>query len=103
MLEVGAVVDTGREHDHLRMSQRAQLVGGQRQQQSPQMIRIVVDRQDRLAFEQVGEGSLGDRPVLQKVADTRRHSEVVFEHVDDSLGIAHEIAAADVRPHAELR
>ena len=67
------------------------------------LIRVVVDRQDRLTLEEVGEGALGDRPVLQQVADSRRHPEVVLQHVHDAVGVANEIAAADVRPHAELR
>ena len=72
-------------------------------QQPTKLLGVVVDGKDRLPLEQVGECPLGDRPVLQQIAGARRHPQVVLEHVDDTVGIAHEIAAADVRPHPELR
>jgi hypothetical protein len=52
--------------------------------------------------EQVGEGPLGHQAVLQQVADPGRHPQVVLQHVDRAGGVAHQVAAAHVRPHPEL-
>ncbi len=42
-------------------------------------------------------------PVLEHVADARRHPQVVLQHVHGAVGVAHEVAAADVGPDAERR
>ena len=77
--------------------------GAQRAQRLQQPLGVAVDRADRLALEQLGEDPLGDGPVLQHVGDARGHPQVVLEDVDGAVGVAHEVGAADVGPHAVRR
>ena len=81
----------------------ADAVGRERDEHPVQLVGVRVDGQDALLREQIGEHALGDRPVLEHVADAGGHAQVVLEHVHRAVGVAHEIAAGDVRPHAELR
>ena len=99
VLEVGAVVDARGEHGDGRVGDA---VGGDRREHPVELVGVRVDRQDALLGEQVGEGPLGDRPVLQHVADAGRHPQVVLQDVHRAVGVAHQVAAGDVRPHPEL-
>ncbi len=78
-------------------------VGGQGREQPVQLVGVLVDGQDALALEQVGEGALGDQAVLEQVADARRDPQVVLQHEERAVGAPHEVGPADVRPHAPLR
>ena len=53
-------------------------------------------------LEHLGEHALGDGAILEDVADTRRHAQVVLEDVHLTVVVAHEVGSRDVRPHAEL-
>ena len=53
-------------------------------------------------LEHLGEHPLGDGSVLEDVADTRRHAQVVLEDVHLAVVVADEVGSRDVRPHAEL-
>ncbi len=100
VLEVRRVVDARGEHDDLRVAPAGR---GERHQQLVQLVGVRVDRSDQVPFEQLGERPLRDDPVLEHVAHTRRHAQVVLEHVELAVAGAHEIRAGDVRPHPELR
>ncbi len=54
-------------------------------------------------LEHLGEHLLRDHAVLEHVRHARRHAQVVLEHVDRAVAVAHEIRAADVGPHAVRR
>ena len=100
MLEIGGVVDAGRQqHDERHLARP----GREARERLVQLGRIVVDRQDGRRLEQLGEDSLGHHPVLDHVRDAGRHAQVVLEHVERAVAVAHEIRAADVRPHAAFR
>ena len=103
MLEVRAVEHAGCQHDDLGVPNTLELFRGQRHEQPAELVGIVVNWKNRLPLEQIGERSLGDRPILQQVAGTGWNTQIVFEHVDDSIRIANKVAATDVGPHAELR
>jgi hypothetical protein len=75
----------------------------QRGEHLGQLQRIAVDRVDVEVPEQVGEHPLGDRPVLEHVGHAAGDAQVVLQHVHRAVGVAHEVAAADVRPHAVHR
>ena len=95
MLEVGGVVDPGREHgDHrpLVVARR------ERRKRVVELGRVVVDRQDGHRLEHLGEQALHELPVLEHVGHARRHAQVVLEDVDRAVLVAHQIGAADVRP-----
>ena len=81
----------------------AHAVGRERAEQLVELVGVGVDRRDALAGEHLGERPLGDGPVLEHVAHAGRHAQVVLEHVHRAVGVAHEVGAGDVRPHAELR
>ena len=54
-------------------------------------------------LEHLGEHLLRDHAVLEHVRNARRDTQIVLEHVDRAVAIAHEIRAADVGPHAVRR
>ncbi len=99
MLEVRRVEDARREHDDLRLGH---IVGRERRQQLVELVGVGVDGADVLLLEHLGEHPLGDGAVLEDVADTRRHAQVVLEDVHLAVVVAHEVGSRDVRPHAEL-
>ena len=100
VLEVRRVEDPRREDDDARIGD---LVRCQRDEQLGQLLRVGVDGGDPLPREHLGKRPLGDRPILQHVADPRGHAQVVLEHVHGAVGVAHEIRPGDVRPHTEPR
>ena len=48
-------------------------------------------------LEQLWEDPLGDHPVFQHVRHPGRNAEVVFQHINRAILVAHQIAAANVR------
>ena len=53
-----------------------------------------------MVAEQVGEDPLGHLAVLQHVRDAGRDPEVVLQHVEGAVGVAHEVTPTDVGPGA---
>ena len=99
VLEVGGVVGPGGEHDDGRLVDR----GRDRGQQGPEVGEVGIDRLHAVGAEQLGEDPLGHHPVLDHVGDARGHPQVVLQHVDGPVGVAHEVAAADVGPDGAER
>ncbi len=95
MLEIGRVVDAGREHHHGR------LIAGPGRQRGQHVVEpqgVVVHRLDALVLEQFGEHPLGHDPVFQHVGHPGRDAEIIFQHINGAVLVAHQIAAADVCP-----
>ena len=94
MLVIGGIVDAGREQDDGRVGR-----GGRRRdrfQRRQQFVRIIFDRRDAIAREQLGKQPQHDLAVFQHVGDARRRARIVLEHIE-SVGIdAHDIDAGDV-------
>ena len=94
MLEIGRVVDAGRQHRERRVA----LAGGRRDglQRRGRSLRIVLDRRDLVAGEEL-RGELQHRlAVLEHVADARGRAEIVLEHVPLVARDAHDVDADDV-------
>ena len=75
VLVVGGVVHAGREQDDGEVAARRR--GSDRVQDGEQLLRVVVDARDAVPLEELGEGALHRRPVLEHVAragGTRRLS-----------------------------
>ena len=100
MLEVGGIVDAGREHDDERI---VAIVGSEGRQQTVEFVGVRIDGADPIALEQLGERPLRDGSVLEHVAHPRRHAQVVLQHVELTVAGAHQVGAGDVRPHTEFR
>ena len=49
------------------------------------------------------QNPLGNRPILKHVGHTRGNPEVVFQHVDSTVGVAHQVRPANMRPDAMAR
>ncbi len=58
---------------------------------------------DLLFREQLWKDALGQRAVFQHVRRARRDPQVVLEHVDRTVLVAHQVRPTDVGPDAELR
>ena len=84
MLVIGRVVHAGREQNHGRIAVRRGR--GDRFQGRQQLVRIVLDRRDAVAGEQLRKQPQHDLPILQHVGDARRRARVVLQHVE-GLGI----------------
>ena len=100
MLEVGRVVDAGGE----------QYRGGighvprrQPQQRFLEFIGIVVHRPDWQRAEYQREGTLENLAVFQHVGYAGRATQVVFQHVHLAIGMADEVRARNMAPHAPWR
>ncbi len=98
MLEVGAVVNTGRQnHSHGRSACGRR----DRAQDLRELRRILIDRQHLAHLEQPGEGARHDQAVLEHVRDAARSARIIFEHqVVAGLRVAHQIDTGDVRVDA---
>ena len=73
----------------------AAVVGRDRLERREQLVRIVLDRRDAVAREQVGEQPQHDLAVLQHVGDAGGRAGIVFQHVE-GVGIdAHDVDAGD--------
>jgi hypothetical protein len=97
VLEVGAVVDAGGEHDDGRVEHARRRGGLEGAQQGA---RVVADRADPVGAEQLGEHARHRPAVLDDVADARRRAQVVLEDAELALLVADQVDAADVHPHA---
>ena len=103
MLEVGRVVHARRQqHDRGVVN----ALGRNRAQVFQQQVRVVGDRCDLVAGEEIGEQPHHHLAVFQHVADAAGHPQVVLEHVEHALTVrvagAHQIDAGDVRVDAAL-
>ncbi len=97
VLEVGRVEDARRQDRDDGCLARPGREGGE---EAGQLVGVAVDGLDVEIAEQVGEDPLGDLAVLEHVGDARRHAQVVLEHVHRPVRVTHEVAAADMGPHA---
>ena len=70
---------------------------------SQQLLGIVLDRQDRQPVEDLRKRPLHHLAVFQHVRDARRAAQVVFEHVELAVAVAHQVGARDVAPDAARR
>ena len=68
-----------------------------------QVARVVVDRADAAGLEDLREGALHHVAVLEHVGDAGRAAQVVLEHVDLAVAVAHQVGAGDVAPDALRR
>ena len=98
MLEVGRVVGAGREERDDRLGRRRQMP---ERAQEPR--RILVDRLHTRGGEHVRERALHEAPVLEHVAHAGRTAQVVLQHVELPVAIAHEVGADDVAEDALRR
>ncbi len=98
VLEVGRVVDSGREQDHLRVAHpfRRDFVHG-----VAEPAPVVVDGAQPHAFDQVGEVAQHQVPVLDHVGDAGWRPRVVLEHAEGAVLVAHHVDAADMDVGAE--
>ena len=76
------------------------LAGASDSSRSRSRLGIVVDRADPRRLEHLRKRALHHLAVLQHVRHARRAAQVVFQHVDLPVAVAHEIRAGDVAPHA---
>ena len=104
VLEVGAVVDAGREEHDDRLGDARRRGGDQRVEQPA---RVVVDRARVVALEEARELPPQRVPVLEHVRDPRRRAQVVLEHEELAGVVAHQVDPRDVdvdvarRPHPD--
>ncbi len=94
MLEIGAIIDAGRQqHDGRRLARP-----GRRDvlQYAQQVLRVVVHRPHPDAAEKLRECPLHGHAVLQQVRYARRAAAVVLQHEISALAVAHHVAAANV-------
>jgi hypothetical protein len=93
MFEIGTVELSRRQHHHVRIDDASGRHGTQVVQQQ---VRIVLDRRDRLAGEQLREQAHHHPAVFQHVGHARRGAQVVLEHVVFAFAGAHQIDAGNV-------
>ncbi len=93
MLEIGRVVDAGREQHDLRVEDagRRDLGHG-----IAQPLAVVRDRADADPGAQIGEGAQHQMPVLDHVGHARWRAGIVLEDPEGTGLIAHQIDAADI-------
>ena len=71
------------------------MIGATELQRRQQFVRIVLDRRDAVAREQVGKEPQHDLAVLQHVGDAGGRARIVLEHIE-GVGIdAHDVDAGD--------
>ena len=88
VLEIGAVVDAGREHDDGGVAIEA--LGRDALQRHAQIVGVVLHGAHAVAGEQVGEHVHHRLPVLQHVGDPGGRARVVLEHEELVLAGAHD-------------
>ena len=64
---------------------------------------IIVHRAHAQALEDLRESALHQVAVFQNVGDAGGHAQVVFQHVDLAVAVAHQVGAGDVAPDAARR
>src|SRR5262245_5609597 len=94
VLEVCRVLDARRQYDDLGIAPTRR----ERRKATAQLLGIVVDWIDRVLIEELGKDPLHYLAVFEHIRHTRRHTQVVLEHVYGAVGIAYEIGAAHVAP-----
>jgi hypothetical protein len=94
VLVVGGVVDAGREEDDGQVFPRRG--GGNRVEHGEELLRVMVDARHAVTLEQMGEGALHRRPVLEHVARPGRRAQVVFEHEVIALAVADHVHSRHV-------
>ena len=99
MLEVGGVVDAGREHHDGRPAARAGHAASRREPDEvvEHAARVEVDRAHAQRGEPVGEGAGHDLAVREHVADAAGGAQVVLEHHPAAVIAADQVAADDVQ------
>jgi hypothetical protein len=94
VFEVRAVVNAGRQQDHVRVPVAARR---QAAQYLNQFQRILVDRQDLARLENLRKRPRHDQPVLEHVGHAARCPDVVFQHqIIAGLGVAHQVDSGNV-------
>ena len=94
MLVIGGIVDAGRQqHDRRLACRRGRR---DRPKRGEQFVRIVLDRRDAVAREQLGEQPHHDLAVLQHVGDAGGRAGIVLEHVEGVGVDAHDVDAGDL-------
>ncbi len=96
MLEIGGVVDSRREHRNHRPLPRPRRQRGQGFVQSRG---VIVDRKDVANLEQLRKQAFHEQTVFEHVGHTRRHAQIVLQHVNGAVPVAHQIGAAYMCPH----
>ncbi len=96
MLEVGGVHRAGRPENDRRLPVGAGRDGPQGLEQK---LRIVLNRPDPVALEELGHEPRHGQTVLEHVGDARRSAHVVLEHAPAPRAVADEIASGDVAVH----
>ena len=96
VLEISRVEDARRKQHNVRL--RAPF-GRERAQRAQQQLRVLLDRLDLVAGEELGKDALHHAPVGEHVAHARRHAQVVFEHDEVAVLHADEVGAAHGHVH----
>ena len=99
VLEVGRVVDAGRQHHDGRPAARAGDAAARREPDEvvEHAARVEVDRAHAERSEPVGERARHDLPVREHVGDAARRAQVVLEHHPAAVVAADQVAADDVQ------
>ena len=93
VLEIGRVVDARREQGDLRFRDRVGCEFGER---GPQPPAVIVDRHDVGLVDDVGQYAQHHVPVLDHVGDAGRGPDIVLEHHEAAVLVAHDVGAGDV-------
>ena len=98
VLEIGAVVNAGRQQDDLCVG----LAARRKAAQNPRKLRrIMMDGKNFAGLKCVGECARHHQAIFEDVGNSAGRANVVFEHEEiAALGIAHQVNAADVRVNA---
>ncbi len=98
MLEISRVVDAWGEQHDLRVQHAFGRNLGQRFAQAPA---VIIDRHQRHAGEQIGEGAAHEVAILNHIGDAGRRPGIIFEHPEVTLLVADDVDAADMDIGAE--
>ena len=93
VLEVGGIVDAGRQQHDTRI-----VDAGRRHlaQLAQQALAVVGDRANFEPLHQIGKGALHQMAVLDDIGNAGRAAAVVLEHQEFAFAIAHDVGAVDV-------
>ena len=100
VLEIGRVVNAGREQHHRGIGHPRRRQGLQHVQQAAG---IVVHRAHLRNLEHLREGAFEHLPVFQHVRHAGGAAQVVFKHVELPVAVTHQVDAADVAPNSLRR
>ena len=93
MLEIGGVVDAGREQHDLRI---AMLAGGDVGHRGAQAAAVIIDRLEADAGHEVRKGAQHEMPVLDDVGDAGGRAGIILEHAEIAEFVADDVDAADM-------